>query len=816
MKKVFSILLILILIIFPLYSYYFEGVSIKDLRVVETEHFEFIYDDGAANKTSLLYKNGEGFYSDISNKLDSSFVLKIPVVVTSRVKSFNGYYGFEGIERIIVLDTFYSREEMSIAGNVFYHELTHAISLNQRHPFIQKIANVLGPYVNLGTSFNLPMNFVEGITVFLENARLNDSFFASRLFQAKLDNEFPKSWLNISSARDISPVGEMYYVYGGRFVKYLAQTYSQQKIAEFYKEAGNFHFGFVASMFKKVFNVSINQAFEDFSQTIKVRPVINEDRVLATTGYIADIDYDDGKLYFADYRVGILGSFDLATSKLHKEKYHSVLMNIDYNNKNKVLSVSDDDFAYLLFNNKKVDDLFIGSSFNGKLVGVNTEGFVFDNGVLKVPNNFMVTDLVCIDENTVVAIIFDGSVSYLTIVDLSTSTIKWIENKEAVFFRGLDFNGQVVTVGFNTRDDSLAGYAKLDLATDTLYKSTVEVNGGLNSPILIGEEVYYAAIHYDWADLCVIKESSLKLEETKITYFDFVPTTVDVPSLLSISKPYKPFSYFSKGSILPVASNILGPGVSYLVCDPAEAFILSSSLGYDVKSKNLAFSTSFSDHRFKIDMTHSLGALYGFENRNYNISYENRLEYGVRFPSQSKIELHCQAFGRLDYYKTLRFSGSFSASLNLVNLISFNLTPSYQNGRFDLSSSLRFSLSRLLPFENPKGFTLNLPTTITLSHNMSVNSLTLTTSTKVFKYQIQEGINFLSMYVRDLSLDFSYSLLYYLNERLKASMYKMTAYVHLVPVVGSIGSKFNTKLGLTASLKPQGGFACSFYYSVGD
>ena len=77
----------------------------------------------------------------------------------------------------------------------------------------------------------------EGISVFTESmdggGRLNDPFFYTPLIQAKIEGK-DISYMDASGGRDIMPGGNMWYVYGGAFNKWMAQRYGERDLASFY------------------------------------------------------------------------------------------------------------------------------------------------------------------------------------------------------------------------------------------------------------------------------------------------------------------------------------------------------------------------------------------------------------------------------------------------------------------------------------------------------------------------------------------------------------------------------------------------------
>jgi hypothetical protein len=123
------------------------------------------------------------------------------------------------------------------------------------------------------------MFMVEGAAVSFESldgfGRANDPLIRQKLRQAIAEGTFLTPY-QAAGASDMPDAYGAYYEYGGLFSQYLQNTYGMEKYAQLWKEMGSdfYHFsfffynnGFFYS-FKKVYNISVPEAWEQFRQSL--------------------------------------------------------------------------------------------------------------------------------------------------------------------------------------------------------------------------------------------------------------------------------------------------------------------------------------------------------------------------------------------------------------------------------------------------------------------------------------------------------------------------------------------------------------------
>ena len=165
------------------------------------------------------------------------------------------------------------------------HELTHIVFNDQAsggesfsRALFSKVApeqgNPLSVCYSLLTNHNRysPRWHQEGIAVFTETwmsggygrvlGNFDEMFFRARVLE---DGNFPThAELEAKSIHESFLIGSLHYLYGTRFLSYLAATYSAERLISWYRNsAGDFGLGF-ESRFEKTFGISLNSAWKDF------------------------------------------------------------------------------------------------------------------------------------------------------------------------------------------------------------------------------------------------------------------------------------------------------------------------------------------------------------------------------------------------------------------------------------------------------------------------------------------------------------------------------------------------------------------------
>lgn len=249
----------------------------KKLSVIKTEYFDFIFAEESAASARHLALCADDLYRKAAGMLHIREHRRFPVLLTRETAVFNAYFTTFPYNRIVLYDSAPPSSFSVFSDNlasVFYHELVHALTLNIRSPFWKGMAAVFGDAFTPSFMLNLPSSFTEGAAVSFESAdgqgRLNDAFSLHVVRQAKLENKFP-GWQDVTGAYGAYTDGSLPYMFGAAFSSYIQQTYGMDKYAEFWEESGKVHFfKLSAGIFKKVYGLSLTQAWNDFKDSYPV------------------------------------------------------------------------------------------------------------------------------------------------------------------------------------------------------------------------------------------------------------------------------------------------------------------------------------------------------------------------------------------------------------------------------------------------------------------------------------------------------------------------------------------------------------------
>ena len=310
MFRKFFLGIFFVFFLFPLYS--LGGVladSSSPLHVVRTEFFDIIFPEECRQSAQKIEAVCDDYYLEITKLLETEPYQRFPVTITRSVESLNAYYAAAPYNRIVLYDTL-PEESLDMYENtiqqVFYHELTHAVTYNMKGSVAKAlsfISDMMNPAWLSITTF-----WAEGATVSFESkgkgGRLNDPFFTQLANQSVIENRFP-SWRDVTGARDTYPGGTDAYLFGSMFASYLQDKYGMSKYADFWKKTGSsLSLSFIAGVFKKTYGFNITDAWKDFEKTLKIesaekRAVLLSKKMSRVTALDAFFDREQGNLKIA-------------------------------------------------------------------------------------------------------------------------------------------------------------------------------------------------------------------------------------------------------------------------------------------------------------------------------------------------------------------------------------------------------------------------------------------------------------------------------------------------------------------------------------
>ncbi|MBR0033343.1 MAG: hypothetical protein IJP61_13795 [Treponema sp.] len=261
--------------LFPVGGNIFHG---KKLSLIKTEYFDIIFSDDCIVSAKKIAAVADGYYAEISQRLGVAPYMRFPVVITREVESPNGFFSPVPFGTIVLYETIFNNPLDTFPKTieaVFYHELTHAVTLNDKSPFWRGMS-FFGDFANpayLSASYF----WLEGASVLFESTmnseyeegRLGNPYFTQLVSQAKTDHvlgkkKFP-SWRDVAGARDIFPAGTVRYAFGACFARFLIERYGMESYQAFWHKCGKYTtLSFIAGIFKKSYGVNLDDAWKSF------------------------------------------------------------------------------------------------------------------------------------------------------------------------------------------------------------------------------------------------------------------------------------------------------------------------------------------------------------------------------------------------------------------------------------------------------------------------------------------------------------------------------------------------------------------------
>ncbi len=257
----------------------------RTLTVIRTEKFDIIFPEESRRSAETLALMADSAYQRISGLLDIQVKSRIPVLISPDIDEFNGYLNPMPYPHIVIYDAPVDPEWTTFSDDlygVFFHELTHAVSLSSRNPAASFLSSIFGSWV-IPAYLDAPPYMVEGVTVSFESldgyGRANDPLVVQRLRQARFEGRF-LSPFQVAGAWDNPSYWRSKYEYGGLFSAYVQKRWGMETYAELWQRMGGLpplSFSYYGSGFSEIFRrvtgVTLKSAWSDFEASFSIAGV---------------------------------------------------------------------------------------------------------------------------------------------------------------------------------------------------------------------------------------------------------------------------------------------------------------------------------------------------------------------------------------------------------------------------------------------------------------------------------------------------------------------------------------------------------------
>lgn len=322
------------------------GATLVRWAVLESNHFILFYPEGRENQAEETLRNLEHYLPKVNQITGNEQIFKTRIILQDMGIMSNGYANSFGNKISLFTNTPAPNSVLASNNNwlrlVGVHELTHIRQLTNVSGISRTATQLFGNLFS--PNIIVPNWIIEGITVYTESqlspyeGRLNDGYYDAVVASKVQADDFPSIW-EAAYPHHYFPGGQ-WYIYGGTFFRFLADTYGEEKFAEFFNEYSSFYWAHFLGIFtpdlgidiaaKKIFGKGFVDLFNEWEVNESSRHCdwkIDGEQVLAVKeGQIMDMTAYDGKLYyfkrktfftrpFVSGRVTSLVEFDPITKK---------------------------------------------------------------------------------------------------------------------------------------------------------------------------------------------------------------------------------------------------------------------------------------------------------------------------------------------------------------------------------------------------------------------------------------------------------------------------------------------------------------------
>lgn len=804
MKKVFALLLVLSLSAISLFA---------SMLQVNTKHFDIIFDEDSSLAAQKIFDNCETIYKDVSEIFDFKQDIHIPVVIRSDVKTANGQFSAYPSNGIIMYNRAPGISQLANSDDyilsMFSHELTHALIHNTQSGLVKKVSDIFSDELSLSALY-VYKGINEGLSVFSESfsgkGRINSPDATALIKQAKLDDSFPR-WRDTTGAKNTYPEGIYSYNFPALFLDYLFNTYGIDKIGEFAKELSSFGFATTRDKFRRVFNVTIDQAWDDYKDSISVPEVteINTQQLVSSKSDYTDLNAIGNFLFCLDQGTGKLvrinngkaekiaslvsyNSFlstdgktfvvpvnDMFSEKvivkdhrmITKEEYKGFAAGCIVDKDTICLLKCNGDYSYLVTVNRKT-----GEKKNSFCLGTNINAAYF-----------------CSNDFKVYFVLSTSGKDCIAIYDTELNTLTLAKPKDDIFIRSLSSNGNILSFSYYT-DSSFARYGEFNTKTSDISLQQIDISGGVNYPSLSSEnDVCYIGCFLDGNLVYKTDKKSLILSEPEnVLIEDFPQAEINKGEVYKFAEKYCPFEYFKEFSLIPlynINEQTFTLGASYISQDPSKDFSLSANAGYDPFKKSINSSVVLKNTSTPVEFSANIHFDWVF-NGTLGVGLQTSAEYIHRFNTLNRLIDMKQSFD-FSYIAKLGWvltSSSF-AGFQDIDILDFNrgdyvgyslaaqFNANSKHARELLAEACFYIPVKYAAPELRVGFNLS---------SVSDHYVYAKLKTNLFRLNIQKG--FLDLYFNSLSIKLALTEQYFTQQNKNKTIAELESFVTATPLFG--------------------------------
>ncbi len=735
-------------------------------RKAESKHFTLIFSEESENTAAYLFSRMEECYDELVSFFGADPCLNLPVYIREDENSFNAYFTPFPSNHIVLYNTHVPEDLMfgpDTIRLVFLHELTHAFTFSFRGALGSITSAVFGDGADLANYLHFLYFLQEGISVYTEsrngNGRLSDPFMLSHITEAVAEG-IDLSYMDASGGRDVKPYGELGYIYGGAFLKYAAQKYGEERIAEFFVRISKGVFSFPQNTWSDMFASTLWDEWKAFLKAV-VPPegIIRPSVVKGGMSRVTSLSSDGSEVYYTS-------PSDSALIRLSDGKTLRALPNGQYlssSDEYLTLSYSDGELNYTLLMDHegrkagRFDSYHMGVHLNGsdRLLLVRSSDLYSFIDITDMKGNVLISIPLGKSEISSVTTsghaIIDGNICF---IDAGTGEITLYPVPEGVMIRYLSSADDVLSFSYVYSSDTwtLPRYGEFRNGAYTLYGTYFL--GGVWNPVRLKDKVYFVSDFFDSASVSCESISSFGEGagyESACELFISECNELTTPE----SAGYVPLLSVMRGTLFPLAYGtygnkaLAGPGLTWISTDMSEKLTLMTGGGWDFDNRwFMSLSAGYKD----ISASSTVNLKDGRTDFDIALSYSPSVSfgYGTRVLKASETVKYSGRSGGFSNVFSLSFSDKVKKGAQRYHVGGYSVSA----GLYDLVPVLeaRIYIPSLLPSQGDERLDFSLPAVLSAAAWPGAGKFTGGVNLCLMNAEIQKPVRFMSLYIVSFSV----------------------------------------------------------------